>query len=179
MTKWGAHKVESNCDFSNKTETFQHLEFKCECEDPWKWVVASKGSKISMFKGISNFNVWRVGLTHRVRWPNSFHRPTTEQPSSVGPSPAIELSTYDDCAPKCLRSNTWFPKLGIQFLQKMCLESCLWCLVFSVILCGMKKCLHTFSHFCLLACLHMIGFRAHNGWGMMGECTTKGFEETN
>jgi hypothetical protein len=52
--------------------------------------------------GIQNFNVQRVGLTHRVSWPNNFHKPTNEQPSSVGPSAAIEHSTYGDCAPKCL-----------------------------------------------------------------------------
>jgi hypothetical protein len=45
------------------------------------------------FEGIQNFNVQRVGLTHRVSWPNSVHKPTSEQPSSVGPSAAIEHST--------------------------------------------------------------------------------------
>jgi len=54
------------------------------------------------FKGIQNFNVQRVGLNHRVSWPNGVGRPTTEQPSSVGRSPAIEQSTHGDCAPKCL-----------------------------------------------------------------------------
>jgi hypothetical protein len=105
---------------------------------------------------------------------------TCDYHCSADPSPSTEHSASGDCEPKCLRLIAPSLKLGMYFLQKLYVE---WSVVFDVWFsepCVVWKNVWTsFSYSCLLACLPMFGFRAHNGWWLMGECTAKGSEETN